>query len=101
MPINRILTDTDRTDLQHVSEIMYQLTPDMCARKFPGALVQQVFVFDLIQVLVPADWQLDILSAGAYEDSAGDALKKLGYGVHDVDPILNTAHLPIGASREA
>ena len=50
MTVNRILTDTDRHALRFAIQKMITLAPEMCARKFPDALVQQAFVFDYILV---------------------------------------------------
>lgn len=88
MTINKILTDIDREILKPDLEEMIRLAPEMSARKFYDALIQQTFVFNYIKnSLKPGS---HILSAGSWEDTAGEALKMLGYAVVDVDPAINT-----------
>lgn len=88
MAINRILTDKDRELLKPALDTMIQLAPEMSARKFYDALVQQAFVFNYIRNNIPSSSH--ILSAGSWEDTAGEALKMLGYAIVDVDPAINT-----------
>lgn len=83
---NRILTDDDRRAYQGIIDEMAAHSPEMIGRKISSALVQQAFVVNTIRELVPKG--SDILSAGAYEDTAGELLKK-EYNVVDVDPAIN------------
>lgn len=87
MPVNRILTDVDRRWLEEAQRNMQMLAPEMCARKFTDALVQQAFVMDYVLSNLPKGSH--ILSAGSWEDTAGEALKLCGYAVVDVDPAIN------------
>lgn len=85
-PYNRILTDDDRWLYQGIIDEMAAHSPEMIGRKISSALVQQAFVVNTIRALVPRG--SDILSAGAYEDTAGELLKT-DYFVLDIDPALN------------
>jgi len=85
-PYNRILTDDDRWLYQGIIDEMSACSPDMTARKISTALVQQAFVVNTIRTFIPKG--SDILSAGAYEDTAGELLKR-NYTVIDVDPVIN------------
>lgn len=87
MIYNRILTDDDRRAYQGIIDEMASNSPEMIGRKISSALVQQAFVVNTIRELVPKG--ADILSAGAYEDTAGELLKK-EYTVVDIDPVINT-----------
>lgn len=83
---NRILTDKDRRTYQGIIDEMAAHSPEMIGRKISSALVQQAFVVNTIRELVPKG--SDILSAGGYEDTAGELLKK-EYTVINVDPVIN------------
>lgn len=85
-PYNRILTDGDRWLYQGIIDEMAAHSPEMMGRKISSALVQQAFVVNTIRTLVPKG--SDILSAGAYEDTAGELLKEQ-YNVVDIDPAIN------------
>ena len=64
------------------------ITPDINAKKIPEANIQQAFVFDTAFNL--SDKQsTKILSVGAFEDTAAIVLKKLGFQIEFVDPIIN------------
>jgi SAM-dependent methyltransferase len=85
-PFNRILTDDDRWLYQGIIDEMAIHTPEMISRKISSALVQQAFVVNTVRELVHVNNY--ILSVGAYEDTAGELLKK-EYLVLDIDPVIN------------
>jgi hypothetical protein len=60
----------------------------MLSRKIPEANIQQAFTLQTTLDLIPEGSNL--LSAGSWEDTATEALKKIGYNVIDVDPVINS-----------
>lgn len=86
--INRILTNKDRETLNSIVDELFSLCPAMMARKIPEANVQQAFTFSTAKKYATLD--SEILSAGSFEDTATEGLKKQGYKVTDVDPNINT-----------
>lgn len=96
MSINRILTDKDRAAYSLEVDLMNKHVPEMMARKIQDAVVQQAFVlhtviYDFAHPFYQKSKQLPrILSAGSWEDTAGETLKKLGYSVTDCDPMVNS-----------
>jgi hypothetical protein len=95
MPTNRILTDADREFYQPEVDLMNQHCPAMMGRKIQDAVVQQAFVLNTVLYRFTPDFQKKynqlpvVLSAGSYEDTAGETLRQLGFNVIDVDPVLN------------
>jgi len=87
MSLNRILTDKDREEYASLIEEMFSLCPEMMARKFPRANVQQAFALDTIRKLVSKDAKL--LCVGSFEDTTSESLIRLGYFVEGVDPVIN------------
>lgn len=88
--INRILTNEDREIFKPIIEQMFSLCPEIMARKIAEANVQQAFTLSTALGWIESDEDVEILSAGAFEDSATEILKKLGYKVTDVDPAINS-----------
>jgi len=84
---NRILDDEARQEYQKVIELMFQMCPEMMARKIPRANVQQAFILDSVRSLAKPG--LSILSVGSFEDTACETLLKLGYRVEAIDPAIN------------
>ncbi len=86
--MNKLLNQKEFANYQQALELMKTHCPEMLSRKIPEATIQQAFTLqtalDFIQS--PKD---KILSAGSWEDTATEALKKLGYYVIDVDPAIN------------
>lgn len=68
---------------------MWDLCPDIMARKFPRANIQQAFVIDTVRYLLQGEDSIKILSAGCFEDTAYEVLKKLGWNILGIDPALN------------
>jgi len=87
MSLNRILTDEDREKYAVVIDEMFSLCPEIMARKFPRANVQQAFALETIRKLISKDAKL--LCVGSFEDTASESLIRLGYFVEEIDPIIN------------
>lgn len=87
--MNFILDDKKREEYKDVIEELTTLCPETIARKFPRANIQQAFVLDTVRKLVP-DKDALILSVGSYEDTATEALEKIGYrNMITIDPATN------------
>ena len=96
---NRILDDDARRIYANQIQILFNLVPEMMGRKIPQANVQQAFVLDTVQKIVSHHIKPKILCVGSYEDTAAAALKKLGYQIDEIDPVINYdlntfSHLP-------
>ncbi len=89
MPINRILTDTDRELYSTTIAEMYKYVPEMSGNKIASALVQQAFVAKNVYELRGKNKYPRILSAGSYQDTAAELLRFQGLAVYDVDPVIN------------
>lgn len=86
---NRILDNNARQQYQSVIEQLSTLAPDIISRKIPEANVQQAFVMDTVIKFISPTNNYKILCIGSFEDTATIALKKLGYTIDEVDPVLN------------
>jgi hypothetical protein len=86
---NRILDNAARDMYKPVIDSMFELLPGMMSRKIPEANIQQAFVLDTVQKNVLDRRSSRILCIGSYEDTAAAALKKYGYQVDDLDPMIN------------
>jgi SAM-dependent methyltransferase len=85
--MNIILNDAQREKYQPVIEELFALCPETMQRKIPRANVQQAFVLDTVRRLSTPSSKL--LCVGSYEDTACEALIKLGYNVVAIDPAIN------------
>ena len=86
--LNRILDNSAREKYKITLKFIENITPEINAKKIPEANIQQAFVFDTAFRL--SDKQsTKILSVGAFEDTAAIALKKLGFLIEFVDPVIN------------
>jgi SAM-dependent methyltransferase len=63
--------------------------PLWIGRKVSRANVQQAFVFDTVIRLSEGVSGARVLSVGCFEDTAFAALKKLGYNIDGIDPVIN------------
>lgn len=86
---NRILDNAARQMYKPVVNALYDLLPEMMSRKIPEANIQQAFVLDTVQKYLPNYESPKILCIGSYDDTAAAALKKYGYTIDEVDPVLN------------
>lgn len=83
---NRVLTDFDRDLYKQTVAEMYDIIP-MTGHKIADSMVQQGFVYEMAKKHSKRGSR--ILSAGSYQDIAAEYLRFQGYGVYDVDPVLN------------
>jgi SAM-dependent methyltransferase len=86
---NRILDDDARQLYKPVIDGLADLLPGMMSRKIPEANIQQAFVLDTVQKHLPNHESPKILCVGSYDDTAAAALKRCGYRIDEVDPVLN------------
>ena len=86
--LNRILDDSAREKYKPALEFIENIVPELNAKKIPEANIQQAFVFDTAYSLSQKP-STKILSVGAFEDTAAIALKKLGFQIDFVDPVIN------------
>lgn len=87
MKNNTVLNDYYRQLLQPSINELFQLVPDMMARKIPRANVQQAFAFKYIKDHFTTSQSM--ICCGSHEDTCCEALIKLGYNIVKVDPVLN------------
>lgn len=87
--MNKLLNKKEFPNYQYTLDIMKKYTPEMCSRKIPDALIQQAFTLQTALYYLEPKKDI-ILSAGSWEDTATETLKKLGYNVIDVDPMINS-----------
>lgn len=86
--MNIILNDKQRDVYKDIIQELFELCPQTMSRKIPRANVQQAFVLDTVKKLSNKN-DSKLLSVGAYEDTASEALVKLGYKVMEIDPNIN------------
>jgi SAM-dependent methyltransferase len=86
---NRILDNNARKQYKPVIDNLFELLPEMMARKIPEANIQQAFVLDTVLKYATKISNPEILCIGSYDDTAAGALKKYGYMMDEVDPVLN------------
>lgn len=87
--INRILDNTARHTYKPAIEKLSELVPITMAKKIPEANVQQAFVFDTVYRHIKNYDNPKILCVGSFEDTAAMSLKKLGFSIEEIDPVLN------------
>lgn len=85
--MNTILDDEQREKYKADIDELFTLCPDMMNRKYLRANVQQGFVFNKVKEL--STLSSDILCVGSHEDTACEGLKKTGYNVTAIDPVVN------------
>ena len=86
---NRILDDRARELYEPAEEKLKELAPATMTKKIARANVQQAFVFDTVFRHLKDYPSPKLLCVGSYEDTASMALRKMGYDVEEVDPMLN------------
>jgi SAM-dependent methyltransferase len=86
--LNRILDNSAREKYKIALEFIKDVAPKINSKKIPEANIQQAFVFDTAYNLSKKQFT-KILSVGAFEDTAAIALKKLGFQIEFIDPIIN------------
>ncbi len=86
---NRILDNAARQQYKPIIDTLYRLLPEMMTHKIPEANIQQAFVLDAVHQVACRFESPEILCVGSYDDTAAAALKKYGYRMDEVDPVLN------------
>ena len=87
--LNRILDDKARELYAPVIDTLTSLLPKTMAKKIARANVQQAFVFDTVYRHLSHYKNPKLLCVGCYEDTASMSLKKMGYTVEEIDPMIN------------
>lgn len=83
--LNKLLDNSQRIKYKDVIDELFTYCPDTIKNKVPEANVQQAFVLDTVRNFSNKDEK--ILSVGAYEDTASETLRKLGYNITEIDPL--------------
>jgi SAM-dependent methyltransferase len=86
---NRILDDAARISYKPAIYFLKKHVPFWISRKVDRANIQQAFVFDTVIRLSGGVNSQKVLSVGCFEDTAFAALKKLGYKIDGIDPVIN------------
>ncbi|MFT3751193.1 MAG: hypothetical protein QM768_22970 [Agriterribacter sp.] len=86
---NRILDNSARKQYAPAIMKLKELAPLTMAKKIAEANVQQAFVFDTVYRLIPDKKNPKILCVGSYEDTAAMSLKKMGFKIEEIDPVIN------------
>ena len=87
--LNRILDDKARELYAPAIAKLKELAPKTASKKIARANVQQAFVFDTVYRYLSQYKNLKLLCVGCYEDTASMSLKKMGYAVEEIDPMIN------------
>jgi SAM-dependent methyltransferase len=87
LQFNRILDDKARRQYQGVIKWLFKLCPEMMKRKVPRANIQQGFVLHTVQHFYRPGAK--VLCVGSFEDTAFEALKRLGVEMEEIDPVNN------------
>jgi SAM-dependent methyltransferase len=86
---NRILDDKARDLYEPAIIKLFELAPSTMSKKIARANVQQAFVFDTAFRFLKDYPSPKLLCVGSYEDTASMGLRKMGYNVDEVDPMIN------------
>jgi len=86
---NRILDNQARIQYKPIIDNLYSILPEMMSRKISEANIQQAFVLDTVLRLSLQFSSPKILSIGSYDDTAAAALKKFGFPLEEIDPLIN------------
>jgi SAM-dependent methyltransferase len=88
--LNRILDNSARELYGPAIDLITKIAPEIMKNKISEANVQQGFVFDTAyRFAIAKKNQIKILVVGAFEDTSSIALKKLGFSVDELDPVIN------------
>lgn len=86
--MNRLLDNSWREYFKGTISLLDTLCPETMARKINEANVQQGFIYyKVMQLLNTPD--KSILCVGSYEDTACEAMQKIGVNVTAIDPVIN------------
>jgi len=83
---NTVLDDKAREHYLPATKTLWALAPDMMKRKIAEANVQQSFVLAAVLHLSHDLPRTKILCVGCFEDTAYEALRRMGYPVQGCDP---------------
>jgi SAM-dependent methyltransferase len=86
---NRILDNSARKLYAPAVKKLTELLPLTMAKKIAEANVQQGFIFDTVFRSTVNYSSPKILCVGSYEDTASMSLKRLGFVVEEIDPVMN------------
>ena len=86
---NCILNKQMREKYKPAIDFLFLAEPEIMKRKIPEANVQQAFVLDTVYKLAGEFEKPAILCVGSYEDTAAGSLKKIGFELEEIDPVLN------------
>jgi 5S rRNA maturation endonuclease (ribonuclease M5) len=81
--MNKLLNKKEFANYQSALDLLQTHCAEMLSRKIPEANIQQAFTLQTTLDLIPTTGNL--LSAGCWEDTATETLKKVGYNVIDVE----------------
>jgi SAM-dependent methyltransferase len=87
--LNCILDNDARQLYKPAISKLSELLPITMARKIANANVQQAFVFDTVYRFLKYFRNPKLLCVGSHEDTASMGLRKMGYTVEEIDPIIN------------
>ena len=88
-PMNRILDNAARAMYRPAVDKLTALVPLTMAKKIAEANVQQAFVFDTFFEVLKSYKNPSILCVGSYEDTAAMSLRRMGFKIDEIDPVLN------------
>lgn len=83
---NTVLDDRAREQYLPMTNLLHGLLPEMMSRKIPRANVQQSFILSAVLALTPSLPRARVLCVGCHEDTAYEALRKMGFPVEGFDP---------------
>jgi SAM-dependent methyltransferase len=86
---NKILDDRSRQAYTTSLQDLYTYAPDIIAKKFPRANIQQAYALDTALRFLKGKGNAKILAAGSFEDTTISVLKAKGYRIDEVDPNVN------------
>ncbi len=86
---NRILDNAARRQYEPATDTLFEIVPDMMTHKLREANIQQAFVLDTVYTFASPLASPKMLCVGSYDDTAAASLKKLGFIMDEVDPVLN------------
>src|ERR1035437_5422964 len=87
--LNRILDDSARALYKLAADKLFELVPITMSKKIGRANVQQAFVFDTVYRNIGKYHHPKMLCVGSYEDTAAMGLKRFGYEIEEIDPMIN------------
>ncbi|HVM88586.1 MAG TPA: methyltransferase domain-containing protein [Puia sp.] len=89
IPLNRILDNKARELYKPAINKLFEIVPKTMSKKIAEANVQQGFVFNTTYHYISKFKSPRILCIGSYEDTAAMSLKKMGFQIDEIDPMIN------------